>query len=468
MSRLLGVSLWYLAQIPCAPEIGFFIPRMPGFNVFDSDHRHVAERFYSPNHQDYPTTMTQLPVSTEVLFRNLEMRNALPIGRQATELAALRRIQVAEGVTNWFLCDVTRAAHGPLEIGIMPWPAGSIFRGFENLAYPGWKRTDIVSSRNGWDPESDELRLNAFATTSARMFATSTEIRLIRAEIRIAILEYLRDQEHDHGSSTELSDSDDEQAEDNEADENGPDMRGSRDSDSEDEAQTVIESEIAYDVTDEIDLEAKNGIDEDLDEVDIENSADNVIEACNGEGDPDIDDADMTESSDIDAVEDDTFDSDCSSDTDIDTASEYTPSLSEGDSSLESEHCHVSQREQDSLSQGLRDPLSDSEEDALSESGVDEDLYLQRHSFLIERRSMTSAQCSYRRSELLRTTISAQTSPSPECFTQADIKLTMAAKHFQGMTPQTSYLHKKKLDHMSTALSPAVGMLLTHVVMTWI
>ena len=149
MSRLLGASLWYLAQVPCAPEIGFFVPRMPRFNVLSSISGHVAYRFYSPDSQEFPSTLVQPPVSVDILLRNLEARNVSTVGRQTTELTALREIQEAEDVTHFFLCDIERDALGPLTVGVIPWPSGSVFVGFGSRAYPGWSKDEISSSLNG-------------------------------------------------------------------------------------------------------------------------------------------------------------------------------------------------------------------------------------------------------------------------------------------------------------------------------
>lgn len=395
MSRLLGASLWYLAQGPCAPEIGFLVPRMPRFNVLSSVSRHVAERFYSPDSQEFPSTMIQPPVSADILLRNLEARNVFPVGRQATELTALREIQEAEDVTHFFLCDIERDALGPLTVGVMPWPSGSVFVGFETRAYPGWSKDDIFSSPNGWDFDFDECKLKAFATTGARMFATSTERALIRARTQVRMLRYLREQEDAQGSSASSTtgdevrtndqddgddDSDgndnDSDVHDNDSDDNDNDPDNGSQHSSEEGSFVIINPDIQEEAVASIEVEIEEDTDDEADEdvEDVENEIDeDTIEPVDEDIQADADPADVTDT-DIDVFEDDAFSIDSSSDSGTDAASEYSPSTSEGETTLEYQPYCISRREQDSLSQWQQSPFSQTEEDAPSESEADEEV----------------------------------------------------------------------------------------------
>ena len=172
MSRLFGVTHWYVAQIAAEESLGFFIPIVPGVRAFTDERSLVLESFFPAANAEFPPETIQMPLSTWFILEFLGPREMVSSGRYSMDL---RRIREADEITHWLVCDSSRDHEGILEIDILPWPRGSVFPGFQNLAYPGWPTTDAPSSHGGWDPDVDKAQCEAIVRVQKDFFAALME-----------------------------------------------------------------------------------------------------------------------------------------------------------------------------------------------------------------------------------------------------------------------------------------------------
>ena len=388
MSRLLGASLWYLAQVEDAPELGFFVPRIPGIIVVNSRHGELLQNFYSGVSSDFPSTVIQLPVDFDFLVKNLEARNMFQVGRQATELAKLRRIANLTRVTNFIICDSVRDAFGPVVLHILAWPHGFVTQGFDGPAYPGWQKTDIESSRIGWDPQFDKRMLQVFVLSGLRQYASSLEYRMVHG-YSIGPPEPVQAHASPASSTGSNEDwyglGDHDTAEDSSEDGGNHESPEPRSvlgigSDTEDDATSIAgtennseaNEEAKDDVEDKAEDESESEVDEGTDGSHTESDGWTTVEYTDEDVEADANEAEDTTAAD-DALEDETTDSDCSSsDNANDKASEYAPSEPDRETEFEYQQLRVSRREQNALTQWPQDPASDAEEDDLPEPEADE------------------------------------------------------------------------------------------------
>ena len=193
LSRLFGATLWYVAQLNCAPEVVFLVPVIPGITVHTTDYRNVLENFYSPADSTFFSSIIQIPISTEYISRHLKIRSMV---NQSRQLAELKKLEEAKDVTHWVICDSVRDTHGVLQIDIVPWPRGSVFDGFLDSQYPGFTAPDVPMERNGWDEDVDheylenygECEVDSFAEDMERMYVEAERGR-VEAERRLAELQ---------------------------------------------------------------------------------------------------------------------------------------------------------------------------------------------------------------------------------------------------------------------------------------
>ena len=215
------------------------------------------------------------------------------------------------------------------------------------------------------------------------------------------MLAYLREQEDAQGSSASSTagdyvpnndqdgSDDDSDGYDNHSDDN--DLQESNDdfddsgSDFEDDSQHTAEAghfviidpdlqeEVVPSIAIEIGEDAADEADEDVEDLEDDNDEE-IIEPDDEKIQAAANQVDVTDPSEIDVFEDDAFGIDSSSDSETDAASEYSPSPTEGESTLVYQQHLISRREQDSLSQWQESPISQTEEDAPSESAADEEV----------------------------------------------------------------------------------------------
>ena len=186
------------------------------------------------------------------------------------------------------------------------------------------------------------------------------------------VLGLLREQEHDRESSASSTAGDEVQSNNEEDEDHDSDKEDSSqgtdegsyvlvDQGLQEEAVASVEVEHEEVAHGEANGNVEDGIDEDvMDSVDEETQDDADLLGCDDD-------------SDLDILEDDTLASDSSSESGSDTGSEYSPSPSECDTTLEYRQFRVSKREQNSILRLPQHRSSDTEENDRHEQEANED-----------------------------------------------------------------------------------------------
>ena len=185
LSRLLGVTHVFLAQIKDAHSLGFWVPVLPYYDVKPAmtQANHMT-KFYCAALR---SSIEQIPLSTAFIQDRIGLD---PSFRHETVnlsdiMSEMEKVATDGEMTHWCAFDYASRNGGLPDLCLVPWPRESVIDGFRTPMYPGYSRKCRPSNVNGWSTNSDtdmlasvveEQRWMAVASLEARFFGAASSV----------------------------------------------------------------------------------------------------------------------------------------------------------------------------------------------------------------------------------------------------------------------------------------------------
>ena len=159
LSRLLGVTHVFLAQMRDARGLGFWVPILPYYDAMPAatqvDH---MTRFYRAGSR---SSVEQIPLLTVFIRDRLVLHRGF---RHETVnfsdiMSEMEKVARDGDETFWCVFDYPSRNGGPSDICLVPWPRDSIIHSFQTRTYPGHSPRGRPSTVSGWASNFDRAML---------------------------------------------------------------------------------------------------------------------------------------------------------------------------------------------------------------------------------------------------------------------------------------------------------------------